>query len=454
MTIDCYKGFSKKPNSTKIPVNTDPHDTKSTVYLKEPTSVLNPVFILNGYDLTYNYIVWGSRYYYVDDIIINSDNEAEYHCSTDVLATYKTAIGLSSQYVVRSSHSYNLDVMDAKYPTTPIMSINRTDLTDISNYITPDSGTIVVGIKSKEGNSGVAFYCMNNTQFHYFMQYLYSDSWMTATDISTNLQKILSDPMDYIVSCNWYPFSITGTNTDVYFGFWDWTGQQMQRISESDRTRSFMHSGNLPQHPQVARGNYLNYAPYTQLELYCYTFGKVVLDPNKFTRDSNGDRPFIVNLLIDLFTGVGTLKVQGNDGKVYEASAQCAIPIQLSQVKLDPVKPLISLAGAAAALTTQNYIGAVGCVVNAVEHSVPQVSTIGAVGSITAYKFNIPKLHSSFYEIVDEDLAQLGRPLCEVKQISTIPGYIECDSPDLDITGTPMEKEKILNYMTSGFYYE
>ena len=209
MNITCYSGFSKKPNSTKQPSS----GTDVSVVLKEPTSVLNPVFIIQGYNLSWNYIKWGVRYYYVDDIVIVHNNIAEYHCSTDVMATFKSDIGSSSQYVTRSASAYNPKVMDSKYPTIADTDEIITGLSSISSNININSGTIVIGLKSKLGTQGVAYYAMNTAQFSSFISFLYSDLWLDASEIGTSLQKMLVDPFDYIVSCNWYPFSITGTDT-------------------------------------------------------------------------------------------------------------------------------------------------------------------------------------------------------------------------------------------------
>lgn len=446
MVIELFSGFSKKPNSTKQPSG----GTSKTVTLKDGCSVLNPVFLINGYDLSHNYLKWGSRYYFIDDIVIVGNELAEYHCSTDVLATYKTGIGSSSQYVSRAASSYNGAIMDNKYPTKAKISSADEQLSSISSEIDISNGTVVLGIKSKLGETGVAYYALSGSELASFMDYLYSDQWMTATDISTQLQKMFCDPFDYIVSCMWYPFTIPSTPTSLYFGYFDWTGHSVGRISEANRLKSFLHAGTLDDHPQIARGSYLNAYPFTRLELNCYAFGKIVLDPNRFLNS----RSFAVALAIDVFTGIGTLKVESTTGIIYEASASCGVPIQLSQVKNDLTRPVVSLAGAAVAATTENYVGAAGAIADAVHSAMPQISSIGAVGSISAYSYNVPRIRQIFYEIVDEDLAQIGRPLCEVRTISGLSGFIQCDNADLDLPASPSEKDMILNYMNGGFYYE
>ena len=222
MEIKVYSGFSKAINSTKQPAG----GTTKTVRLKDGCSVINPVFLLTGYDLSNNYVSWGNRYYYIDDIIILHNDLAEYHCSTDVLATYKDNIGASTQYVVRSASSYDPKVIDTRYPTIADTDEGFVSLTDISGGIDFSNGTFVLGVKSKDSDTGVAFYALTPQQFGDFCNYLYSDQWLTATDITVTLQKMLNDPFDYIISCNWYPFTLSFTSAPLYFGFFDWTGHR------------------------------------------------------------------------------------------------------------------------------------------------------------------------------------------------------------------------------------
>ena len=56
--------------------------------------------------------------------------------------------------------------------------------------------------------------------------------------------------------------------------------------------------------------------------------------------------------------------------------------------------------------------------------------------------------------VVDENLAEIGRPLCQTKVINTLSGYILCQLADCQISGTQEEAQKINNYMNTGFFYE
>ena len=77
MKIKYYSAFSKKRNSTKIPTG----GTEVDVYLKESTSILNPVFITKTIPDTANYIYCGDfgRYYFVTDIVHVTSTNIEIH---------------------------------------------------------------------------------------------------------------------------------------------------------------------------------------------------------------------------------------------------------------------------------------------------------------------------------------------------------------------------------------
>lgn len=67
--------------------------------LKDGTSIYSPVFIIAAASLSGNAALWDGRYYSIDDIIWVHNNLAEVHCTIDLLATYKSDILDTSQYV-------------------------------------------------------------------------------------------------------------------------------------------------------------------------------------------------------------------------------------------------------------------------------------------------------------------------------------------------------------------
>lgn len=458
MQITCYSGFSKKPNSTKRPSS----GTSKTVTLKQPTSVMNPVFVMEGYSLAYNYIQWGSRYYYVDDIIVVHNNIAEYHCSTDAMATYKDDIGSSSQYVLRAAGVYDGDIIDHFYPALAEMTETVSDPNQDPAWVTDyASGQFVIGIMGANAgpNGGaVNYYAMKSGGMAAITNYLLDETnYSGVTEISADLLKCIFNPLQYIVSCMWFPFDVaTIGSADIEVGWWTITGVQATKLSSSVYTRNI--SFNIPKHPQAAtRGNYLNMAPFSSYMLAAGPWGIIPIS-NINTLD---DSALSAVMKVDLFTGTGRFSIVANSVLSYveDHVAQIGVPIQLGQNVLNQgaLSGIMSGANNAAwSAISGNPIGLLGggmqTIGSVAELSQSIGSTIGSNGSMA---FNtIFRLLGRFLKVADADNTTHGRPLCTTRTISSLSGYIQTQKADFDTTATPAEKNTILSYMDSGFYYE
>lgn len=446
MQITVYSGFSKEANSTKQPTG----GTVVSCVLKENVSVVHPVFILQSNNTAINYLSWGVRYYFVDDIVFLTNDMIEVHCTVDVLATYKTDIGNSSQYVTRSASESDPYCVDNIYPT---LNKCTTDLTQIQNLgVVSGSGSYVVGVITNTGQ-GVTYYSMSESTFAQFMGFLFNGAWLDApvTEVSLELQKELVNPFQYIASVQWYPFFVTG-NVSEYIKFGYWTSTVIaEKINLSNRIKHFSTSVTIPKHPQAtSRGAYLNGSPYTRRMAHIYVWGSFPLDATYYSQNQT----FAITIDIDVFTGVGILVVSDPSGyTVHKSTAQCGVPLQISQVTQNLINTGMSVLGMAGNILGGNYIGAVSNVVNAIEGIMPQVQTQGAQGSNAGWSL-APYIVSTFYPLVDEDNDHIGRPLMKRKTLNTLSGYIKVENPDIDIVGTVYEKDLIAGYLTGGFYYE
>ena len=445
MVIEVYSGFSKAINSTKQPTG----GRSITVTLKEGCSVLNPIFILHGYSLADNYVKWGSRYYYIDDIVILHNEVAEYHCSTDVLATYKSDIGSAAQYILRAANQYNPYVIDGKYPAQA-----DTDVSDLllNGLAVNDTGIYVLGVVGGEATNTVSYYTMGASAFSSLMQALFDDTYLNAADISVELQKELVNPFQYIVSCYWYPFTtqqIAGDMAQIKFGWWD-SGVYGGLLSESQRIVSLEDTFSPPRHPQAAtRGTYLNDSPYTRYTLNCYSFGSIPLSPSPFVDGEAG----AIEIDVDVFTGIAQMYVSCSGGRLFTAISQFGVPIQINQNTANIVGGALSLAGGLVGLAYGNVVGAAQGVVSALSSAMPQVQSQGANGSKVAF-MAIPNIVAEFRQIAEEDNVTMGRPLCAPRTPSALGGYMECANVDLNTAASKAEKQEIISYMEGGFFYE
>lgn len=449
MQITLFSGFSKEHNSTKQPTG----GTDVNCYLKENCSLIHPVFILDTATFSTNYVQWGSRYYFVDDVVSIRNNAVELHCSVDPLASWKTEIGSSSQYVTRSAAAYDPKLIDSMYPAENDCSVSQVYLNDLHTALHTGQ-TFVVGVANGNtlASGGVTYYALSAAEFQSFIGYMFGGNWLDAplTELSLELQKELVNPFQYVVSCVWYPFNIGGTEEYIKFGYWrsNTTG-----LVIPSSVRNEMHSMTIsvPRHPQSAtRGRYLNGNPFTRLMLNCYMFGNVPIDAQYFVNDGT----CAVSIMIDLYTGLGVLRVTDPSGyNICERSTQCGVPIQLSQVRSDLMGAGLSAIASGVSLSAGNPLGVASGVISAVNNLMPQIESKGASGSSVAWS-PIPTLIATFKNLCAEDNEHLGKPLMARRTINTLSGFNMVEQPDVDIPATSYEKDQIINFMRSGFYYE
>lgn len=445
ISITVYSGFTKRINSTARPSG----GTSKNVVLKEDTSVIHPHFIISGFDTSWNYIAWGSRYYFVDDIVILSNTQAEYICALDVLATYKTVIGNSTEYVIRAASSYNPYVIDTKYP-----ALADTDLSSLylSGLAVNSTGIYVLGVVGGDATNSVTYYTLGVGGFASLMAALFNTSYLNASDISVELQKELVNPFQYIVSCYWFPFTaqqIAGDMAQIKFGWWD-SGVYGGRLSDSDRVVSLEATFAPPRHPQApTRGQYLNDAPFTRYTLNCYSFGSIPLNPSPFVDGDAG----AIEIDVDIFTGVAQMYVACAGSRLFTTISQFGVPIQINQNTANVVGGAISALSGAVSLGLGNVVGGAAGVMSALESLFPQVQTQGANGSKVAF-LQTPNIVAEFRSIAEEDNTTMGRPLCAPRTINTLSGFIQCENVDVACTGTMAEKRAIIEHMESGFFYE
>ena len=452
LTLEMFT-FSKKHNSTKQPSGSG---TSVGAVFKDNTSVVKPTFIIKGFNTAWNYIKWGNRYYFVDDIVIISNDHAEYVCSTDVLATFKSTIGSSTQYVVRANSAYNLFIPDSKYPTRAESYISNVEFSTLHSEFA-NGGSFVIGIQNgiSVANAGISYYCLTPLEMSQLLQFMYGGTWLTAQDVSVELQKELVNPFQYIDSITWYPFDIPNsdvpfTPSSMNFGFWN-SNIVGGLLDPANASKGFAQTISIPAHTQVSRGYYLNSYPYTRLMLECYSFGNIPIDSSCFAVDTQ----LTLGISVDFLTGMGKLTVRaGSNGHlIYKQYAQLGVPMKVTQVSQNLVGAAANVISGAVGIAYGNFVGYAQGVLSGLACLMPQVASSGTNGTKAAF-VTAPNLIISRQLLVDEDKAQLGRPLCSPSVISSLSGYILCEDADLDSAGTASEKEQIVGFMNSGFYYE
>lgn len=465
-TVDLYR-FSKKENSTARPgISPAPFPCR----LREPSGILNPSIMLDlglvsdpsGYN--YAYIPEYGRYYWINEWTF------ERACwtasmSVDSLATWKDYIGAETLYVLRSSAAYDGRVMDRHYPVLSGVTYSRktqpspwSAVMDTGNIT---NGSFVVGITGKSGNYGsMQYYALSASNFAVFTNNLMLE-FVTATnfdpsDASLALQKAIIDPFEYIKSVVWVPFdaaTASGTNLTQSIMVFDYSinadGHPFG-LGSPGVISGTVEWPYIDRHPQAAsRGMFCNLEPFTEAELYFPPFGIIKID----TRLLAQTPAVTARWNFDCITGACILEVLIGGSITNRLSAQVGVPIQISRLKQDLVGVISGYAGAIGNAFTGNILGAAAGIGSALESAIPHNSTLGSSGG-WGDLIGMPELNQYFYPIADEDIQHHGRPLCQQRVISSIPGYILVQDGDISIPGTIAENAEIKAYLEGGFFYE
>lgn len=451
MQIDVYN-FAKEPNSTKQPVS---GGRTITCTLKDDCSIMRPTFLLNDWQLTDNYLKWGSRYYWIEDIIIKSKDHAEYVCREDTLATFKSSIGSSSQYIVRSAHAYSGNIIDTRYPATTSVLKSETVLSTLDGLLI-GSGFYVVGVQNGSGTAsgGIAYYALDDLEFQQFLDFMFGGTWLdtSQTNITLALQKELINPMQYISSIVWFPADKpSGLPTqEIKFGWWA-SGINASRVPNGSFVQTASQTVSLPRHPNAAaRGSYLNCRPYARHTLFCYTFGQIPIDSTYF-----GESPSCtVSVTYDLSTGDARLSLIDANARIVSIfPGKFGQQLQISQLSQGLISPVSNVVSGAVAAGMGNIVGFGQGIISAVESMMPQIQVSGGNDSRLWY-YRDPTILSEFYPLASEDKEHLGRPLCVRGTIQSYPGYNEVENADIDFACNYSELTEIKAFMEGGFYYE
>lgn len=466
-TVNFYQ-LNKKENSTLRP-NVTP--SSYNCIIKRGSGLINPKIELDiglstAPSWNYCYIPNFGRYYFVTEWY-NDKALWVAELSIDVLATYRNEIGSASLYALRSSASYDGRIVDTLYPT----KVNCTFTKNVMSQLwTTTNGMYVIGVVSKAGDFGsIKYYLLQLDAFTSIVTYLVSDNLMTdynfdIDNASWELQKSLIDPLQYIKSCVYIPID-SSILTDEFTSLenvvvFNWQVPNItQRTIPSNKTRlRFSRTVEIPKHPQtISRGAYTNTSPYTTLQILVPPFGVIELDTS-VTCNAND---VTCEVEIDMLTGRGILNIICNDIILNRVEAMIGVPIQLSQITRDylggATAAVNATAGAIGNALSGNVAGAITSGVSGIAEAtrcmIPRSQTVGSGGAY-AQLVAQPRLEAQFTEIVDDDLQHNGRPLCQIVNCSSNPGYYLIQDGDVGITGTREEGKQIKDYLESGFYWE
>lgn len=362
-------------NSAKTENSTHAFSTTGVPYydcvMKKGSSVSNPTIELQvsytqfaTFATSANVAYIGSldRYYFVTDWSFDG-RIATCSLSVDVLASFWDKLKLKSYYVTRSAYKRKADIVDTAYPLTAGQRRQYVDTK--KNPLQPATGfkgVYVVGIVNKTGGMDgcLNYYCFGDTEFRSFMGKIFTitnygtlGTYGTNNDtLTSDLAEILVNPLQYISSIMWYPYTVTEiinagfttSTTNVECGYTTIAmGATVYKYDDTTVAKQFTNVVTLTinKHPDASGAEFLNLSPYSEYRLTFYPFGSFSIDPEYLQGFSN----LYLCYTIDMRTGIGVLNVgttvQGTDASTWHmpqafmtVEAQIGVPIPTSNVQV------------------------------------------------------------------------------------------------------------------------
>lgn len=456
--------ITKRENSTYRPTGstiTYQCVSNADFDILSPDIPLNIGLTENPTAWNYAYIEAFNRFYFITDWRVQN---GMWWCSLkcDVLASWRDEIGGQVLYIDRSADEFNTNIVDTTYPGTADFSVTSVPftLTDSDGHKWNTNaafadGTFVLGIIGKGGV--VNFWAFPAANYSQFMEAVFNYDYGFADE----QVKAVFNPIQYITSVVWLPFTVATTGTtDVDFGWWTVGCPNSGGYNlGSGNTVNFGVSVNLPKHPQQNRGRWLNGPQFSRYLLKLPCFG--MLNIQGF--DMVDATSIAISVDVDIATGKAIAYVKPNSVNVNTqlVEFQAGVNVQVSQIQSSmlsmganwlrntgPVGEYVSnsIAGAFAGM------GGLLPGITSFDFS-DKVSSAGTTGSLVGTLIT-GVLIGEFQIIVDENLPDRGRPLCKRRAISSLNGFMQISDADISIPCTLTELAQIRAYMNGGFFYE
>lgn len=462
--------FSKRVNSTALPSG----GASFSCTLKNPSSVIAPAISLvwsgtgNPSAYNYAYIADYRRYYWVRNWTY-ADRQWTADLAVDVLASYKTQIGAASKYVLRAASDYNYKVVDRMYPAK-VENEYRIGSGSWGFTTLNNGGVYIIGVIGGNNTAtagGVGLYQADTAQAQSIISGAYNamDGILTNKPTTQNIPDWLNWMCDSLVRCTgkvsdfltslmWFPFAFPGGSiVNVNMGL-VYAGGQAQALNGLiyDHDTIISLSGIFP---GTALDSWKNISPFASVYIEAPPFGLIELDPLDLIQCTQ----LKMNLRVDALSGGGLLRIYGDLGPqgswvlLAQRTSQVGVSIPLAGNAVAPLSAATGVASAIGAAYSDNYVGAAAALGSALDAMGRPSKESGGSGGMAAILGDF-YIYARITSPVDDDITELGRPLCEVRTLNTLSGYIQCKDGDVQAPASQAELAQIETFLTGGFFYE
>lgn len=237
------------------------------------------------------------------------------------------------------------------------------------------------------------------------------------------------------------------------------TGIKIATTTYSKQIASFNIKG---AHGTIGKPHFLDYAPYTRLEVYIPFCGTVPLPPECMYNTVT------VHIVTDVTSGscTGVVKCNGNIVAQKSGIIGTTIPLSINDsasqnnafnqgmMNTANAGGKVIASGAVGSVNAGGILGALGSAFNTVQTMNDNYTrVIGTQGDKSAYA--MPKnCYLKRYRTIDlsdaEYTATIGRPVCKRRSLASGDGFTVCDNPQVHGAMTLAEKNEIEQFMRNG----
>lgn len=446
--------FTKRVNSLSAPESGS--GVTVTAAFKEGTGKNNPEFILNIQNpFSYNYLMWDKRFYYITEVVAESNTRFRFICNMDILATYAAYIRSTTAYVQYSSSSYDDHIIDSRFSSvdTPVYATSEAQ---IIPYADSSGGTYIMQYKTSVPSLGPAG-CVYLTAAQ-ALQVAAAISSDGMKEWMENNAKQLNDAFSSVISMKWIPMNLMNlpvSPSPVVLGGYG-TG-----ISGTTPQKQFTNTAAISIPWKFS--DWRNLEPYTSMQLWLPAVGFVPLNPADFI-DKN-------SLTITAsFDGInGNVAYTVDNVAHYEGSISTAVSMSSSAVDTigSTGQIIAGLAGVTAGALTGNAAVA-GAGAGALIHGLTaantrQYGTTGSTGSFCSTTVK-PAFTTNWANaglvLITHDTNQsplsvsntLGLNCRKVLSLAGLSGYVQTVNASVNAPASDDILERINSYLDGGIY--
>lgn len=392
---------------------------------------LSPILITEGNgDLTKGYISLNENSL---DVALNIDPSVPYSI-TDSLP--------------KISNTYIADPVTEKViATDPISVPDAVDNVNNNPDVIPDKGsTTPFPLPIMSGDCGLfTCYELTKSELNSLGTVLWSSGFLE------NFNFFVTDPKDCLISLRAYPFDvISGSSQKMVVGnkTIDVTGRP---ITELYQTISI---GSISIKPYF--NNYMDYAPYTQIQLYLPFIGTVDLDPNDVMNSV-----ITVNYRVEVLTGGCTASVTVNkDGikaVLYQFSGSMGMTLPLTSVDYSSLytSSVGTLLKAGVGVATSNPLMVAESGLGLLNNSTPSAKTMGAGGNsnMTQNLACFAIIYRNIPDTPDGYQNYIGKTVNEYGRIGDYKDLVKLNSYKMSVANlTESERADLENLLETGIY--